>query len=426
VSLVPVDDLHGIARGELPSSLSAADGGTPVLVLLPASTDEVRRIVLHARKKRTSVVPVGGRTTYFDNLALEGAIAVDVSAMDAVVSIDEANAVATARAGIRIATLDAALRGRGFCIPMRPDGYGDERLGSLVAHDTAAGLGAFHGPFADRIVGLEVVTGAGDVVQTGAARVLGSSAGIRQGVPDLGALFLAAEGRFGIVTEVAFQLAPSRPRARMRSAIGLGELEAVLGRVRDLRFSGALDSVAFEHEYPSEEAGSLLVHATPEGAAIVRAQLDLGEPTTLGKADGAFRGPPDRHRAALHATFMDGVDVHVGWDDLSWIAGAARQSYARAMDRGCPVMRTTVYPGPHAVNVGFHFHFPRTGEGAAAARGLCSETASALAPRRPIPYRTGRRWRSVLAPDPAWLATLRGLAAVLDPDAVLNPGVGLV
>lgn len=412
-----VDDLSGIARGELRPALSAADAGDPASVLEPATTDEVRRIVLHARKARTPVVVVGSRTAYFDNLALTGAIAVDVRRL-VDVAIDDANAVVTSGAGISVAALDGLLRARGSCIPMRPDGYGDETIGSLVAHDTSAGVGAFHGPFSERLVGLEVVTGAGDVVRTGAARVLGSRAGMRQGLPDLGALFLAAEGRFGIVTAVAFQLRPARARVRMRGTVGFDAdgVARFLAAVRAVRFSNALDTIALEHDR-GNAAASLTILAHPHGAKDLAVRLSLGEPEEVPATDGAFRGPPERHRESLAETFMDGVDVHVGWDETDWIVEVAERIGAH---------RTTIYPGPHAVNVGMHFHFPRIADGAVAARAACASVVEALSGIAAIPYRSGRRWRASLRLDPGYETTLRAIAAVLDPDGILNPGVGAI
>ncbi|HEY0419575.1 MAG TPA: FAD-binding protein [Acetobacteraceae bacterium] len=155
----------------------------------PASIDEVRRLVAGSARVRA----LGTRHS-FNGLADSAGDLIDLSGIDPDFAIDRERQTVTVGAATRYGPLASHLHAQGFAL---------HNMGSLphisVAGATATGThgsGDRNGTLSTAVVGLELVTGDGDIV-----RVRRGDAGFDGMVVGLGA--------FGVVTRVTLEIQPS-------------------------------------------------------------------------------------------------------------------------------------------------------------------------------------------------------------------------
>jgi glycolate oxidase FAD binding subunit len=106
----------------------------------------------------------------------------------------------TARAGSSLAELDRAARRHGQWLPLAPWGSREATLGATIATATAGPYAATFGLPRDVVLGMEFVTGTGDVVRSG-GRVVKNVAGF-----DLTRLLTGSWGTLGVITEATVRL----------------------------------------------------------------------------------------------------------------------------------------------------------------------------------------------------------------------------
>lgn len=126
-------------------------------------------------------------------------LAIATTALDKVTRLDAADLVVTADAGVRWSALRDALADHGMWIGIDPPGD-DRTLGSVIATGTAGPLRAGLGNVRDHLLGLTLVTGAGQVVHAG-GRVVKNVAGF-----DLTRLAAGSFGAFGVITSATVKL----------------------------------------------------------------------------------------------------------------------------------------------------------------------------------------------------------------------------
>ncbi|MEP6473451.1 MAG: FAD-binding oxidoreductase [Gemmatimonadota bacterium] len=126
--------------------------------------------------------------------------ALSTRSLDRIVAVSAANLVATIQAGASFERVRRALHDAGLWLAIDPPGNPERTLGSVVATSTAGPLRQGFGPVRDHVLGLNVVTGDGRVLQAG-GRVVKNVAGY-----DLTKLQVGGFGAFGIVTTLHFRL----------------------------------------------------------------------------------------------------------------------------------------------------------------------------------------------------------------------------
>ena len=197
----------------------------PAAVVRPASTEDVSVVLRWAQETRTPVVPFGGGSGVSGGAqAIEGSIALDVTRMDQIISVDHDALTVTAQAGIGGRTLEDDLEGRGLTLGHFPQSIDISTLGGWVAARSAGQKSARYGRLEDMVLGLEVVLPGGTVVRTRPAPA--SAAG-----PDLTRLFIGSEGTLGVVTEATLAVRPA-PRIVTHGAYAFAAFEEGLLAVR--------------------------------------------------------------------------------------------------------------------------------------------------------------------------------------------------
>lgn len=179
-------------------------------VVRPTDTEQLAEAVRLANQQGALILPRGGGMSYTRGYLSPGgaAMLVDTGGMDQVVRIDQENMTVRVQTGCTWQKLRQALAPLGLRTPYWGTLSGSMATvgGSLSNNAIFWGSGRF-GSAADSVLGLEVVTGDGQVLETGAGAQLHSKVSfMRQFGPDLTGLFLADCGALGIKTQAELPL----------------------------------------------------------------------------------------------------------------------------------------------------------------------------------------------------------------------------
>jgi glycolate oxidase FAD binding subunit len=145
---------------------------------------------------------VGGDTKRFYGRPVAGEV-LDVSAHAGVVHYDPAELVVTARAGTRLAVIEALLAEHGQHLPFEPPAFGDRAtLGGTVAAALAGPARVARGPVRDYVLGARVLAGDGRVLRFG-GEVMKNVAGY-----DVARLLAGSLGVLGVILDVSLKVLP--------------------------------------------------------------------------------------------------------------------------------------------------------------------------------------------------------------------------
>ena len=123
-----------------------------------------------------------------------------------VIDYDPQELVVTARCGTPLAALEAQLAECGQYLPFEPPHFGPAAtLGGTIACGLAGPARATAGPMRDFVLGVRVLTGAGEVLHFG-GRVMKNVAGY-----DITRLMVGALGTLGVLLEVSLKVMPRAP-----------------------------------------------------------------------------------------------------------------------------------------------------------------------------------------------------------------------
>jgi glycolate oxidase subunit GlcD len=181
-----------------------AEAGTPAAVVLPRSTDEVVAVMRVASRYGVPVVPRGaGSGLAGASNAVDGAITLVMTRMDAVLEVAPADRLAVVQPGVVNKSLRDAVAGSGLFYPPDPSSYDWCTIGGNLSQNSGGLCCVKYGVTTDYVLGLEVVLADGRVLRTGRRTVKGVAG------YDLARLFVGSEGTLGVITEATLALRPA-------------------------------------------------------------------------------------------------------------------------------------------------------------------------------------------------------------------------
>ena len=185
-----------------------APAGIPAAVVFPRSTADVVAVMQVAARHGVPVVPRGaGSGLAGSSNAVDGALTVVMTRMDAVLEIAPADRLVVVQPGVVNKALRDAVAGAGLFYPPDPSSYDWCTIGGNLSTNSGGLCCVKYGVTTDYVMGLEVVLADGRVLRTGRRTVKGVAG------YDLVRLFVGSEGTLGIITEATLALrpAPQRP-----------------------------------------------------------------------------------------------------------------------------------------------------------------------------------------------------------------------
>ncbi|WP_222266037.1 FAD-binding oxidoreductase [Modestobacter marinus] len=181
----------------------------PVALVRPRTAEEVQAVVRLCIEHRTPVVPRGAGTGLSGGAnATAGSVVVSLERMDAVLEVDELERFAVVQPGVVNDHLRAHVARFGLWYPPDPASAPWSTIGGNVATNAGGVCCVKYGVTRDYVLGMQVVTGTGELVRLG-RRTAKGVAGF-----DLTGLMVGSEGTLGIVTEVTVRLRPLREPER--------------------------------------------------------------------------------------------------------------------------------------------------------------------------------------------------------------------
>ncbi|MEH7122203.1 FAD-linked oxidase C-terminal domain-containing protein [Bacillus sp. JJ1773] len=175
----------------------------PDIVVQPTSTDEVVGIVKVANKYKTPIYPRGRGTSLSGGpLPVHGGMVLDFSKWTDTLIIEPDDLVAIVSPGVITADINKMANQYGLMYPPDPSSSHVSTIGGNLAENAGGPRGLKYGVTKDYVLGLEVVTADGEVIQTGGKTVKNVTG------YDLTKLIVGSEGTLGIITKAILQLIP--------------------------------------------------------------------------------------------------------------------------------------------------------------------------------------------------------------------------
>jgi alkyldihydroxyacetonephosphate synthase len=424
------------------------------LVVRPRGEPDVEAVLEWAAGANVAVIPYGGGTSVVGGVeprvpgSFDGAVSLDLGALDRVLEIDPVSRAARIGAGASGPRLEEQLAAHGLTMRFYPQSFELSTLGGWIA--TRAGGHFAIGPthVDDLVESVRAVTPGG----TWASRRLpGSGAG-----PSPDRLLLGSEGILGVITEAWVRVQP-RPSHRAGRTVRFESFRAGADAVRAVGRAGLrpancrlIDALEAE-SIPTHPAGdgerAVLVlgfestdhdveHDLARALELCRAHGGGPDEATGGAGSGAgawreafLRMPYLRDMLVRLGILSDTFETAITWERLpafhEAVVGATRAALG---DRARVTCRFThVYPdGPAPY---FTVLAPaRRGDELEQWLEMKSAASDAiLAAGGTITHhhavgRDHRPWYDKQRPEP-FAAALRAAKAAVDPEGVLNPGV---
>ncbi|MFJ9109144.1 FAD-binding oxidoreductase [Streptomyces sp. NPDC102283] len=192
---------------------SFCEAGTPAVVALPRTVEQVQHVMRTATALRVPVVPQGARTGLSGAAnASDGCIVLSLVRMDRILEISPVDRIAVVEPGVVNAVLSRAVNEHGLYYPPDPSSWETCTIGGNIGTASGGLCCVKYGVTAEYVLGLDVVLADGRLLTTG-RRTAKGVAGY-----DLTRLFVGSEGSLGIVVKAVLALKPQPPRQLVLAA----------------------------------------------------------------------------------------------------------------------------------------------------------------------------------------------------------------
>ena len=429
----------------------------PDIVAYPESEADVVALLDWAGEAGLAVIPFGAGSTVVGGVeprvgaGYAGTLTIDISRLDRVLEIDRTSRAARIQAGAMGPALEAQLRPAELTLRHFPQSFAFSTLGGWIATRSGGHYATLYTHIDDFVESLRVVAPAG-VLES--RRLPGSGAG-----PSPDRLMIGSEGALGIITEAWMRL-QDRPTHRASTALRFADFAAAAAAVRavgqaglyptnlrlvdseEARLAGAGDGsfhlavLAFESaDHPVDAwMGRALECMADYGAVLDRdGQVQARDPLADAWREAFIRAPYNREALIAHGVLHDTFETAITWDRFEEFHAAVRAATETAIVRatGLPghvtCRFTHVYPDGPAPYFTYHAA-PAPGgeiEQWKEIKGAASDALIQAGGTITHHHAVGRDhmpWYE--AQRPALFGdALAAAKHVLDPDAILNPGV---
>jgi alkyldihydroxyacetonephosphate synthase len=462
---ISASDRHARASHALGKSYSDVVRGfrgefehPPDFVARPRDESDIERLLEWCASERVAAIPFGGGTSVVGGVTpivgsgYNGAVSIDLAALDRVLEVDPVSRSARIQAGASGPALERQLGEQGLTLRHFPQSFEFSTLGGWIATRAAGHFATVWTHMEDFLESVRALTPAG---VWASRRLPGSGAG-----PSPDRMLAGSEGTLGVITEAWVRVQP-RPEHRRSAGVRFASFQLGAECVREIAQAGL---------HPSNcrllDAGEARLTSAGDGSHAV---LVLGFESTDRPVDGSLQraleicaehgglpSPSGERTAAgadavsswreafLGAPYMRDTLVAIGvlsetfetaitWERFPTfherVSAAATQAVGEVCGEGGRVLCrfTHVYPdGPAPY---FTVLAPaRRGEEVEQWRTIKRAVSDVIeAEGGTITHhhavgRDHRPWYDAQRPEP-FAAALRGAKGAVDPEGVMNPGV---
>jgi len=221
-------------------------------ILFPESTNDVVAIVKWARQYKIALVPSGGRTGLSGAAcATQGEVIVSFEKMNHVLNFNADESTVDIEPGVITESLQEYAREKGLYYPVDFAARGSSHMGGNIATNAGGIKVVRYGLTRDWVVGLEVVTGTGEVLHLNNGLVKNAT-GL-----DLRHLFIGCEGILGFITSAKIKLAPKPPPLKV-IVLALDQMSSVMKVFSEFKKQLTMQA----YEMFSEKALKIVLDAT--------------------------------------------------------------------------------------------------------------------------------------------------------------------
>src|SRR5512139_2121343 len=181
--------------------------GSPEVVVLPSTTEEVSQVVRLAAEARIPIVTRGmGSGLAAGSIPYPGGgMVISLTRMNHILEIDTENSTVRSEAGVVTADLQAAVEKLGLFYPPDPSSIKHSTIGGNIACNAGGPRCLKYGVTGNYVLGLTVVLADGRILKTGGKPIKDVTG------YNLNGLFTSSEGTLGLITEALLRLV-ARPR----------------------------------------------------------------------------------------------------------------------------------------------------------------------------------------------------------------------
>ena len=241
----------------------SVDRGMPLAVVLPASTDEVSRVIEVAHRHALPVIARGAGTGLSGGaIAEQDGIVLALTRMTKIIEIDPDNRLAVVEPGVVNIDISEAASKYGLYFAPDPSSQKVCTIGGNVAENSGGPHCLAYGVTTNHVLGMEVVLADGSVQWVG---------GRTREAPghDLRGILIGSEGTLAIVTKVVVRLL-KQPEAVKTLLAVFKRLEDASAAVSGVIAAGIVPPALEMMDRLCIEAAEPAVHAGyPEGAGAV-------------------------------------------------------------------------------------------------------------------------------------------------------------
>lgn len=248
----------------------------PEVVVSPKTAIEISRIVVLANRYRIPITPRGaGSGLSGGAVPIYGGIVLLSERQNAILEVDLENMIVVVEPGVITAEINERLSGTGFFYAGYPMSLETCYVGGNVAENAGGGKAVKYGVTGRYVLGLEVVTPTGEIVQYG-GKLIKDVSGY-----NMVQLMVGSEGTLGIFTRIWLRLVPE-PKESVDLLVLFPSVETAIGLVPQVMAETGITPTALEfidkasfhkscrflnETLPTESAGAVLI-ITVDGADV--------------------------------------------------------------------------------------------------------------------------------------------------------------
>ncbi len=257
----------------------------PLCVVFPKSIEVVQALVLFASKNALSLVPSGGRTGLSGGaVACNGEVVVSFEKMNQVLEFDPIDQVVTVQPGLVTEALQQFAEDQGLFYPVDFASAGSSQIGGNLATNAGGIKVLKYGLTRDWVVGLKVVTGAGELLDLNRSLIKNATG------YDLRHLFVGSEGTLGFIVEASMKLA-QRPNNLTVALLAVPDMANIISVMT--QFREHVELTAFEF-FSDKALEHVLAHSelsrpfADPSAFYALIEFDQRNPAVMDAALAAF------------------------------------------------------------------------------------------------------------------------------------------